>query len=468
MPTIQRISGKLKKRGGGFVADKSDIEDDGATHLATDIYIDTTGGGSDSNDGLSVGSPLATPDRLIELLQGRTVAQNMNVHVTGNLSNFSVYGFALKSSYVRFVSNPTVFATGTITGYNASNASAKTLADIADSAVSDWTTYRQLRIVITTTGAHQGTSAWLLKNTQSGNPITTKFAKSAFSSITTTPTPTAPSVGDAYEIQTLSTCAVGFVSIDGDIQSGVVFDGFDMIGGGGYSTITVDSGCTTYMFNCRVTANAAYMKSDLYFVNSLANEGLEFFAGASDSWIFNGGLSTRASNMSATTPSNGVWVNAGAKVTLYDDVALDQVRGILVRVSGHCVVRGGCGFRRSGSNVDSGHWGSHIVVKDGGVFESFGAPIYGAGATRRGLSVDPGGDASFEQEPYLTGDLSGGDFECEKLDTARAYDSALDIWSPPISATFANLFASQGSGGFGGQAHFKEYGCVIYKKVSFP
>lgn len=467
MPVIQWISGKLRKRGGGYVVDKSLVEDDGVTHLATDIYIDTTGGGSDSNDGLSVGAPLATPDRLIELLHGRTVAQNMNVHVTGNLSNFSVYGFSLKSSYIRFVSTPTVFATGTITGYNASNASAKTLADIADSGVSDWTTYRQRRIVITTAGARYGSSAWILKGLQSGNPITTKFAKSAFSSITTTPTATAPNIGDSYEVQTLSTCAVGYVSIDGDIQSGVVFDGFDMVGGGAYSILTVDSGCTTYLFNCR-TSSSTYVKSDLYFVNSLANNGLEYFAGASDSWVFNGGLSTTPSNMDATFPSNGLWVNAGAKVTCQDDVAFDQVRGILVRVSGQVVVRGGAGFRRSGSNVGSGHWGSHIVVKDGGVFESFGAPIYGSGATRRGLSIDPGGDASFEQEPKLTGDLSGGDFECEKLDTARAYDSALDTWSAPISATFANLFASLGSGGFGGQAHFKEYGAVVYKKVGFP
>lgn len=441
-----------------------DIDSD-TFSIEPNIYIDEALG-SDENDGLTAGTPLASVAEYMRRVAGRVIAQNVTVHVTGSLSEH-VVDVTLYKSYIRFAFTPTTTRTGTISAVNLSNASAKTLADIADAGVSDWTPDRQCMLVNTTAGARQNASCWVLKNTQSGNQITTKWAKSIFSAPTDIPTATPANVGDTYAVKALPTCAVAMIVATGDLSSAIVYDGCDLTGNAAYGLLATNSGPIVYFFNCRVTASTRF-NSDVYFVNSLANNGIEMFARGSDSWAFCGGLSTGPANMSATTPSNGCWVASGAKFTLSDDVAFDQVRGILVRPGGHVVVRDGAGFRRGGSNVANGHWGSHIVVKDGGIFESFGAPVYGSGSTRRGLSADPGAHVSFEQEPKLTGDLAGGDFECEKVDQARAYDATTDTYSSLISATFANLFATQGAGGFGGQAHFKEYGLTIYRKVSFP
>ena len=434
------------------------------------FWIDQAAG-SDEALGTSAGVPIRTVTELMRRLRGRTIRQATTVTVIGSITlDHTVSGFAMAGlfTYLRFVFTPTVVRSGTIASYNALNASAKTMPDLSDAGVADWTTHRQRRIVNTTAGARSGSIAWITKNLQGSNQITTEWAKTTFVShpyVNGTATP--PNVSDTYDEQTLPTMCTSFVDVDGPLGTSVIFDGCDLTGDTIFQTFTVQSKATVFCFGCRTTAST-HFASDVYMQNCLANNGWEYFAGASDSWLYFGGLSTIASNMSATTPSNGLWVSSGAKVTCGSVVMFDQVRGILVRTGGHVSVTAGAGFRRGGSNVANGHWGSHLVVKDGGTFESFGAPMFGSGSTRRGASFDPDAQVSFEQQPYLTGDLSGGDFECEKIDTARPYDETSGTYGAAISATFASLFTPQGSGGFGGQAHFRQHGLVVYQKVSFP
>ncbi len=427
--------------------------------------------GDDEALGTSAGVPIRTVTELMRRIRGRILRQATTVTVIGSITeDHTVSGFAMLGlyTYLRFVFTPTVVRSGTIATYNALNASAKTLPDLSDAGVADWTTHRQMRLVNTTAGARSGAIAWTTKNLQSSNQITTEWAKTTFVShpyVSGSATP--PNAGDTYEEQSLPTMSTSFVDVDGPLGTSVIFDGCDLTGDTVFSTLTIQSKATVFCFGCRTTATT-HFASDVYMQNCLANNGWEYFAGSSDSWVYFGGLSTIPSNMSATTPSNGLWTSSGSRVTLATPVMFDQARGILVRAGAHVVTQAGAGFRRSGSNVANGHWGSHRVVKDGGTFESFGTPLFGSGATRRGASFDPDAQVSFEQEPKLTGDLSGGDFECEKVDTVRSYDETTGNYSLPMSATFANLFLALGSGGCGGQAHFRQYGLTVYQKVSFP
>ncbi len=196
-----------------------------ANWAVTDWYIDGVSG-SDTNNGITSGTPLKTGAELaLRLGPYAKWGQSVTIHV---LANGMIDALVLRGSmlnagtFLDIIGTPTVLATDTLGTFAAVNHATPVAAQLTGTTIIDWTSYVWRRIRITS-GTRAGAVCWIAKVNPGGVGVATARVSPPVridTASNTTVIAQAPLVaGDPFVVESLPSIPSMMIEVDGPINT---------------------------------------------------------------------------------------------------------------------------------------------------------------------------------------------------------------------------------------------------------
>ncbi len=419
-----------------------------------DFWIDpplSGGVGSDSNDGLTSLTPLATWAYMRDGIWGPGAFLNptggtMTVHIVNTLPSSDPMDLAvgqasnINGTFLQITGSPTTTRSGTITAVTAANRAANTPWDITDSAMAGtWTTDLRQRVTITS-GARSGASWWVAKDLGSQKCRISSPRGTSMQEIT-------PTVADPYTVQALpkvtnSNPWTPFVNVSFRLLD---FQDQDF------------RGCYPDFTYCKFSFGIGVNDCTITLLNCCLARGIV----ANRGWLtFQAGL------VADTTGTTYGVVCRGGRIDIFYDTMM-QGLGQGLKIGGgssayiqqlsmfDCLLALQIGVGRGGQLGNTGGAG-HVELYSRlvGAASQTDSYFWGSGNTGYAINLKTGGRFSYETGRYPTITASIGDFILDGTATARAFDEATGAYTTARACSWANLAATIAGGGFGdGGAH---------------
>ena len=348
-----------------------------------------------------------------------------------------------------------VLYSGTFTAVTAAVPTANTALQLTDAAIGAWAPYlgRRWRI---TGGARLNTMGWVARdlgaNTARSStsylPANMNPALSASWPIVFNGTAQNPQIGDPYSIETLTTITLGEVNVPLLASSGRVIMGeiavrntallnqSGVLSYGAYSmdftAINWQDGLNQNFANCHILNTFLCVGGSLGFAAGLigpagaASVGLEVYSGCDV-------------GLASGTMFQGTGMR-GSNINIDDACVFDSV-ATAANPGGHGLSVGKT--RNVVFNTNSAGY-AQVLTR-----------LWGSGNAGAGVYVGSAAEFNYATAALagLTITGTGGDFRLNNLTTGRAWDETAGAYTTARPTTWANLAATIGAGGFGGNAH---------------
>jgi hypothetical protein len=419
-----------------------------------------SGFASDANNGATAITPLLTYQEAYERVfgQGPGAVLRQNTTVTWlsaptgladpiNVNVGVAGGFTLTFQ----AAAPTTRITGTFTGVTGINPATNQAQQVVDTGLplaNSWSAQVNHRIRVTN-GPRLGIYGWVARDLNPANPKTartSRFTTKSADPINTPIVPSAPQIGDSYQVETLMPIQLGSIQISSPTVNllgfppTVVFNDFDFSAGLAPGTTNVCTpqfsgvgaavsfqGCNTVFaeFGSWGSGRAEY---DNCFLSTYAN-----VVGPS---LFLAGL---------TNPAFGVVMARAAQFNF--DHLIQGGGGLQVENGGYAIIQ-------SLAIFDSSEDGIVFFNGSGG---SVSGVLYGSGNSQTGMAVLGSSDVSLQvgtpaTDITITG--TAGDFRLQGgANNARAFDETAGAYTAVRAQTWALFQTAVAGGGFGGNAH---------------